>query len=104
MSDVTNASIILPPTLTDRPVTNTAISGSSTAEINTSSTGNWFTFTALTANVYIVFSVTGMTAATTSNGFIIPAGATVSFYVPSTNTYFRAIGDTTGTLSWYKSS
>lgn len=82
--------------------TNTAISNVSTAAV---SVGNgYLTFSAVGVDVYIRFGDSAVGAATTSNGFAIPAGSVVSMYTPVYHTHFRAIcASGTGTLSWYQS-
>lgn len=98
MATTSNVEIVIAPT----SATNTAISNTSTAAILA---GNgYFTFAAIGVDVYIRFGDSAISAATTSNGFAIPAGSVVSLYAPAYATYFRAIcASGTGTLSWYQS-
>jgi hypothetical protein len=99
----TNPSTILPPTEGDRPVTNTSVTTTSTAAIDTGSTGSWYEFTTIGANVYIRFGTSAVGAATTANGGILVDGTTRSFFVPASAKFFRAItASGTATLSWYR--
>lgn len=82
--------------------------GGNTVAIDTSSTAagalgqgvGRYKLTALTANVYIRFGESTMSAASTADGGfddVIPAGSSVVYSLPP-GTYFRAIGDGSGTL------
>lgn len=75
----------------------------SSAEVALAKGGGRYLFTAIGANVYIAFGVTGMSAASTSNfGIAIASGQSIPVTVPDSVTYFRAYPDANATLAWGK--
>lgn len=81
--------------------TNTATSAVASGELG-SGLGNRTRFTALTTPAYLTFGH-GATAPTptTSNGILVPAGASMDFWLPM-GWKFKVISTGAGSLNWFE--
>jgi hypothetical protein len=107
MADTNNIAVVRPPNDARVP-TATAITGTVSGYIDTGvyyggSAPGMYRFTAIGADITILFSATNSQTNTPTNGTngeTIPSGQFRDFLIGMNDRYFRAIGSGSGTLQW----
>jgi len=107
MADTNNIAIVRPPN-DGRVPTATAVTGTVSSYIDTGvyyggSAAGMYRFTAIGADITVLFSETNSQTNTPTNGTngeTIPQGQFRDFFVANGDRYFRAIGSAAGTLQW----